>query len=310
MHRIVDIAVEGRHLSLTRGFLKVSADRAEVGRVPLDDIGGVIVHAQSTTISNSVVCALAERGALIVHCGRNYLPAAVSLPLIGHHAQTARMIAQAEASAPFKKQLWKQIVMRKIRMQSKCLQAAGADDQGFLLLERSVRSGDPENIEARAAQTYWPRLFGPNFRRDRSASGINSLLNYGYAVLRASVGRSIVASGMNPSLGIHHRNRQNPFALADDLIEPFRPLVDLTVLGFVRDGTEDVCPATKRRFAELLTFDLHHCGETSPVYQIILQLSQSLARSFSEAKPTLVLPDFSVADAQSVIFGTSDQWRS
>lgn len=307
MHRIVDIAVEGRHLSLTRGFLKVSAERAEVGRVPLDDIGGVIIHAQSTTVSNSVICALAERGALIVHCGRNYLPAAVSLPLVGHHAQTARMIAQAEARAPLKKQLWKQIVMRKIRMQSKSLQAAGADHQGFLLLERSVRSGDPENIEARAAQTYWPRLFGPNFRRDRSASGINSLLNYGYAVLRASVGRSIVASGMNPSLGIHHHNRHNPFALADDLIEPFRALVDLTVLGLRRGGAEEVSSAAKSRFAELLTFDLSHGGETSPVYQVILQLSQSLALSFADGQAKLVLPDFSVAEARSVLIGASER---
>lgn len=310
MHRIVDISTEGQHLSLKRGFLLVETEGREVGRVPLDDIGGVIIHAHGTTMSNSIICALAERGALIVSCGANHLPVAVSLPLVGHHAQTSRMIAQASAGAPLKKQLWKQIVMRKIRMQAKALSAAGAGGDGFLLLERSVRSGDPENVEAHAAQRYWRKLFGGEFRRDRAAAGVNSLLNYGYAVVRASVGRSIVGCGLNPSLGIHHHNRHNPFALADDLIEPFRPLVDLTVLGLVREGTTDVTPDAKRRFADLLTFDVSNRGEKSPVFQVILQLSQSLARGFADGQAKLDLPDLSAADAVCLIEGGNAPCRS
>ena len=310
MHRIVDIATEGLYLCVKRGFLQIKSDDQEIGRVPLDDIGGVVIHARSTIVSNSLMCALAERGALIVSCGANYAAAAVSVPLVGHHAQTARMIAQAESALPLKKRMWQQIVMRKIRMQARALDACGAGAEGFVLLERSVRSGDPENIEARAAQRYWPRLFGTSFRREQNGGGVNGLLNYGYAVVRAAVGRSIVASGLNPSIGLHHHNRHNPFALADDLIEPFRPLVDLTALGLVRSGIAEVTPDAKRRFAELLNFDLSSRGETSPVFREILTLSQSLARSFLDARPSLDLPALSASEAELLVQGHIAQCQS
>ncbi|MGK2910488.1 MAG: type II CRISPR-associated endonuclease Cas1 [Sphingobium sp.] len=213
------------HLSLHRGFLIVAKDREEVGRVALDDVHAVIVHAHGCTWSGNIVSALAERGAPIVYCAANHTPVAVTLPLEGHHAQGARIRAQWEAGRPLAKQLWRQIVVLKIAMQGALLTTCAHPGAGaFDLLARKVRSGDPDNIEAQAARRYWPALMGNDFRRDRDADGANALLNYGYAVMRATVARAIVAAGLHPTIGIHHANRGNAFALADDLVEPFAQL--------------------------------------------------------------------------------------
>src|SRR5690606_25352976 len=182
--RVVEIAEDGRHLSLHRGFLVVEAGGAELGRVPLDDIAVVVANAHGITYSNNLLIALAERGASVVLCGANHHPAAWLWPFEGHHAQTARMIAQLGARRPLAKRLWQIVVQAKIGQQRAVLQALGRPAGGFLLLARQVRSGDPENIEARAARRYWRLLFGDDFRRDRAEPGVNALLNYGYTVLR------------------------------------------------------------------------------------------------------------------------------
>lgn len=172
MDRIVDIATDGRHLSLHRGFLVVAEDRVEVGRIALDDVHAVIVHAHGTTWSANLVAALAERGAPIVFCAANHAPVAVTLPIDGHHAQNLRMRAQWDASKPLAKQLWRRIVSAKIAMQGALLAAhgvAGAD--AFPLIAKRVKSGDPDNLEAQAARRYWPLLMGADFRRDRDAAG-------------------------------------------------------------------------------------------------------------------------------------------
>jgi CRISP-associated protein Cas1 len=257
VERIVDIATEGLHLSLFRGFLRVEKDRAEVGRVALDDVHAVIVHAHSVTWSGTIVAALAERGAPIVFCGSNHAPIAVTLPLVGHHAQNARMRAQIEASKPLTKQLWRRVVTAKIAMQGALLTARGIEGaEALAFMARRVGSGDPENLEAQAARRYWPLLMGPEFRRDQDAGGANGLLNYGYAILRATCARAIVAAGLHPTLGIQHSNRSNAFALADDLIEPFRPLVDALVETLTRQNIDHLTPTLKRRFARIIAFDL------------------------------------------------------
>jgi CRISP-associated protein Cas1 len=160
MERIVDIATDGRHLSVLRGFLVVTEERQEVGRVPLDDIAAIIIHAHGVTWSTNLVIALAERGAPIVFCAANHAPVALCLPLEGHHAQNARLRAQWEAGRPLMKQLWRRIVVAKIRWQASALTAHGHDPSAFDLLARKVGSGDPENIEAQAARRYWPMLMG------------------------------------------------------------------------------------------------------------------------------------------------------
>jgi CRISPR-associated protein Cas1 len=292
MDRIVDIATEGRHLSLFRGFMVVSEGGEEVGRVALDDIHAVIIHAHGTTWSANLVAALAQRGAPIVFCGANHSPVAVTLPLEGHHAQGARIQAQWNASRPLAKQLWRLIVIAKIRTQASLLEARGLREADALhFLARRVRSGDPDNIEAQAAKRYWPLLMGPEFRRDRDEGGANALLNYGYAVMRASVARAVIAAGLHPTIGIHHANRGNAFALADDLVEPFRPLVDALVVAMIAEGVNALDPSTKRRFARLIAFDLRIHGEASPVSMAAVRLAQSLARSFETGAPALALFD-------------------
>lgn len=290
MERIVDIGTEGLHLSAYRGFLIVAKDRAEVGRVALDDVHAVILHAHGCTWTGNLVAALAERGAPIVFCGTNHSPVAVTLPIDGHHGQGARMRAQWDAGKPLHKQLWRRIVMAKIVMQGSLLAFHDAPGAGaFDLIARRVRSGDPDNLEAQAARRYWPALMGPHFRRDRAADGANSLLNYGYAVMRATVARAIVAAGLHPTIGIFHANRGNAFALADDLIEPFRPLVDALVVSMLGQGVEALDPSLKRRFARLIAFDVRIGDESSPVSVAAQRLAQSLARSFETNASELAL---------------------
>jgi CRISPR-associated protein Cas1 len=290
MERIVDVATDGLSLSLHRGFMVVAKDREEVGRVALDDIHAVILHAHGLTWTTNLVAALAERGAPVVFCGANHSPVAVTLPIAGHHAQGANMRAQWEAGRPLFKQLWRRIIVAKIGMQGSLLAAQGVPEAGaFAFLARRVRSGDPENLEAQAARRYWPALMGPEFRRDRDAPGANALLNYGYAVMRATVARAVIAAGLHPTIGIHHANRGNAFALADDLIEPFRPLVDALVYAMRATGSEVLDPPLKRRFARLIALDLRVGGEASPVSVAATRLAQSLARAFQTGAPALVL---------------------
>ena len=195
MERIVDISTDGRHLSSHRGFMIVSEDRAEVGRIALDDVVAVIVHAHGVTWSTNLLVALAERGALMLLCGANHAPVAVCLPLDGHHAQNGRMRAQWEASKPLYKQIWRRIIVAKINWQAAVLEANGHSASAFETLARRVGSGDPANIEAQAARRYWPLLMGENFRRNREAPGMNGMLNYGYAPSDWSAGRSAFPQG-------------------------------------------------------------------------------------------------------------------
>ncbi len=296
MDRYVDIATDGVHLSVLRGFMLVRRDGEELGRVALDDIAAVIVHAHGVTFSANLCTRLAQRGALIVFCGPNHAPHSLLWPLEGHHAQGGRMQAQLAASKPLKKNLWKKVVVAKIRMQQAILRAAGENADAFDRLARKVRSGDPENVEAQAARRYWPLLFGPGFQRDRNAHDVNVLLNYGYTVLRACVARAVIAAGLHPTLGIHHHNRANAFALADDLMEPFRPLVDWTARQLLRDnfgnnnGGIVLDSQAKERLVRMLSFDLLLPESRTPVSGCVQRLSVSLARSFEQRRAMLEFP--------------------
>lgn len=290
MDRIVDVATDGVHLSAHRGLLIVTLDREEVGRVALDDIAAVIVHAHGVTWTTSLVVKLAQVGAMMVLCSANHAPVAMMVPVEGHHAQNARFRAQWDVSLPFRKQAWKTVVQAKIRNQGSLLSALGREEgQALLLMAERVKSGDPANSEAQAARRYWPALLGPQFRRDRDASGANALLNYGYTVMRAAVARSVIAAGLHPTIGLHHANRLNAFALADDLVEPFRPLVDAVVRQMVEDGESNLDGLAKARLAALLSADLDLQGATTPVSVAIQRLAQSLAASFEKRRVELAI---------------------
>ena len=290
MDRIVDISTDGLYLAIYRGFLTISQSGEEVGRIALDDIGALIVHAHGASWSNQVFVRLADRNVPVVLCAANHAPVSVVWPLEGHHAQGARLRAQIDASRPLQKQLWQKIVAAKIRLQGHVLAANGKEAGAFEALARKVRSGDPENIEAQAARRYWKALFGPDFSRDQGADGANALLNYGYTVLRAIVSRAICASGLHPTMGIFHSNRNNAFALADDLMEPYRPLVDQIVINLITAGEEEVSRKAKLALTSLSTFDLESGLGLSPMTVQAGRFVHSLATSFETGKASLELP--------------------
>lgn len=281
MERIVDIATDGRHLSAYRGFMVVSEDGTEVGRIPLDDVAAVIIHAHGVTWTTSLLVALAERGAVMVACGTNHNPVALCLPVDGHHAQNARFRAQWEAGRPLTKQLWRRVVVAKIEWQGAVLAAFGHPADAFDLLARNVVSGDTNNVEAQAARRYWPLLLGDDFRRHRRAADANALLNYGYTIIRSLCARAVTGAGLHPSIGIHHANRANAFALADDLVEPFRPIVDALTLHLLAAGIDEVTPRAKRAYANLIALDLPSAAGTTTVAMAATRAAQSLANALS-----------------------------
>lgn len=290
MQRVVDLSSDGLHVAVHRGFLTVSKDREEVGRVALDDIGGVIAHAHGLTWSNTVFTRLSERAVPVVLCAANHAPIACVWPLEGNHLQGARLNAQVDASRPLGKRLWRNIVVSKILMQGAVLSSVGQEAGAFGMLARKVRSGDPDNIEAQAARRYWQALMGPDFRRDQDGGGTNGLLNYGYTVLRATVSRAICAAGLHPAIGLHHSNRANAFALADDLMEPYRPIVDRAVYNLVQDGATEVSPSAKTMLAALMALDLPAPHGMSPLHVHAARLTQQLSALFSGQGEAFDLP--------------------
>jgi CRISPR-associated protein Cas1 len=288
--RVVEIANDGRHLAVDRGFLTVAEKGAEIGRVALDDLAAVIANAHGLTYSNNLLVTLAARGVPVVLCAANHRPAALVWPVDGHHAQAGRMSDQAKASVPLKKRLWQQIVQAKILAQGAALASVGAEAGGFRLLARKVRPGDPDNVEAEAARRYWPLLLGADFRRDTDGAGLNGLLNYGYAVLRAAVARAVMAAGLHPSLGLMHSNRGNALVLIDDLMEPFRPLIDREVHRLKSDGILEVSPEAKGALARVMVVDLPTEEGVSPLMTCLERLAGSLAKAYAGEGNRLVLP--------------------
>lgn len=288
--RVVEIASDGRFLALDRGFLTVSEKGEEVGRVPLDSIAAVIANAHGLGFTNNILVELSRRGVPVVLCGAHHRPEAIVWPVDGHHQQAGRMADQISAPLPLKKRLWAQVVKAKILAQGASLAAVGARHGGFQLLAAKVRSGDPDNVEAEAARRYWPLLMGTEFRRDRDADGANALLNYGYAVLRAGVARAVMAGGLHPSLGLMHANRGNAMVLVDDLMEPFRPVVDIEVWRLLRAGTTQVDREAKTALARVMVLDLPTVEGTSPVMTCAERLVASLAKAFAGEGDRLALP--------------------
>lgn len=288
--RILDIAQDKRHLSLERGFLVVHADGQEQGRVALDDIAAVIVSGHGITHSSNLLAALAERAFPFVLCGNNHHPVGMLWATEGNYRQSGRMDAQLTAGKPMQKRLWQQVVRSKLHMQATVLECVGAPSAPLLHLSEKVRSGDPENIEAQGARTYWTLLFGEEFRRNRDAPGINALLNYGYTVLRSATARAVMSSGLHPGLGLHHCNALNAMRLVDDLMEPFRPLIDLRVHALTKSNREILDPPNKKALADVLYHDIPSEAGVTPVMASISRLTNSLAQAYEGSGKTLELP--------------------
>lgn len=295
--RVVEIAEDGRHLSRNRGFVVVSAGCEEIGRVPLDDIAAVLATSPATTASCALLAELAERGIPFVLCGRNHAPAGLLWPVAGHHAQQRRMEAQLDRSHALGPVLWAQIVRAKLLRQGWALASIGKPGRVFGRLADLVEPGDPGNLEARGARRYWPLMMGASFRRDTDGAGLNALLNYGYAVLRAATARSIAAAGLHPGIGIFHRHPHNAMPLADDLMEPFRPLIDLTAREMGEAGTAEVTPDSKRTLVAVLGQEEATALGHTPVSTCMMRLAASLAESFVSGIPRLEFPVLSGEEA-------------
>jgi len=232
--RVLELAEGGARLRVHLNALEIQQGPGPALRVPLEEVGVLILSHPEVVLTAPVLSALAEAGATLVVCDAKRLPVAQLLPLAHHFAQGERFRLQAEAPLPRRKRAWQALVKAKIRAQGSLLQRLRGHDAGLLALAPKVQSGDRTLLEAQAARRYWPLLFqDPAFRRNREGFDQNRYLNYGYAVLRAMTARALAASGLHPGLGLHHHNRYDPFALASDLMEPFRTVVDERVVHLV-----------------------------------------------------------------------------
>lgn len=263
--------------------------------IPIEDIGIVVLDNKRITITQGVLEALLENNCAVITCNESHLPIGMHLPLVGNTTQTERMRYQIEASLPLKKQLWQQTIIAKIQNQAANLkQMRGVEIRNMQKWATEVKSGDSDNLEARAAVYYWQNSFPniPNFTRSREGESPNNLLNYGYAILRAIVARALVSSGLLTTLGIHHRNKYNPFCLADDIMEPYRPYVDRLVMQLF-DKYPDTQDLTKELKAELLqipVLDVTISGKRSPLMIAVSTTTSSLQKCYAGESRKIIYP--------------------
>lgn len=287
-HRIIDFAEQGASLRTRYEQLIIRRDEQPDISTPLDEIAVLILSHPRVTCSQSVLQGIMRHGGSIVVCDQSMMPSGLMLPLAANSLHTQRVRSQIGVSLPRRKRVWQLIVQAKIRSQASVLRLRCGDDAGLESLASKVRSGDPENLEARAAQRYWPRVFeDPDFRRRRDAADQNRLLNYGYAVLRAGVARAICSTGLHPSIGVHHKSRSNPFCLADDLMEPWRAMVDAEVAEMVGEFGPDVGldSDSRARLIGILHERLIDDGESRTVLDWISRSASSLASAICGDAP-------------------------
>ncbi len=252
--RIVEVA-NPSFLSYKDRALRIERDGEQIARVPLEDLGVLVLDGHGIALTKTLLSACAEYKVAVVLCGANHMPAGLLLPIAGHTRHNLILRDQIAAKEDVKKRAWQAIVQGKIENQSRVLKALVGKDTKVGRLKAFVRPGDPDNVEAKAASRYFLTLFDEQFVRARHEEGINAMLNYGYAVVRAAVARSICIAGLHPALGIHHKNQYNAYALADDLMEPLRPFVDAVAWKFVRENgePEELTPPVKAELLRVLT---------------------------------------------------------
>ena len=265
--------------------------------IPIEDIGVVVLDNGQITLTHGLMEKLLKNNCALITCNSKHMPYGMLLPLVGNTTQTERYINQIDASLPLKKQLWQQTVEAKINNQAHVLSTTtGVVVKNMHKWRMDVKSGDPDNYEARAAVYYWANIFPSvdGFVRGREGMPPNNLLNYGYAVLRAVVARSLVGSGLLPTLGIHHRNKYNPYCLADDIMEPYRPFVDKLVIEIMQSFS-NITEITKEHKAQLLNIpvlDVIINDKRSPLMIAVQQTTASLAQCFMGEVRKIKYPSF------------------
>lgn len=288
------LSLKDKQLQIDLPHLKVLGEKESKKQVPIEDIGVVILDHQQITLTHGAMAALLENNAAIITCNHTYHPVGMLLPLDGHDTQSERFRYQIDASQPLKKNLWQQTVQAKILNQAAVLFKRGVDCENMLYWAKSVRSGDPDNYEGRAAAYYWKNVFPKKieFFRGRDGDPPNNLLNYGYAILRAIVARGLVSSGLLPTLGIHHRNKYNAYCLADDIMEPYRPYLDEIVLGIIDRGENflELGTGIKAQLLGIATVDVQFERGRSPLMVGLQQTTASLAKCYDGSLRKIVYP--------------------
>lgn len=279
--------------------LPESYKKEATATIPVEDIGIVVLDHKQITITQALMEALLENNAALITCDATHHPTGLMLPLCGNTIQNERFRAQLDATEPLKKQLWAQTVSQKIRNQAAMFSHKKIDDSYLVPLYRNIKSGDSDNCEATAAAHYWGYLFQKlpavgEFKRIREGLPPNNYLNYGYALLRATMARSIVGAGLLPTLGIFHHNRYNAYCLADDLMEPYRPYVDKVVYGIIEEKgmNEDIPKEIKALLLQIPAMDVLIDGERSPLMNATQRTAVSLVKCFNGDQRKLLYPEF------------------
>jgi CRISPR-associated protein Cas1 len=270
-------------------------DDSPLRQVPIEDIGMLILENQQITITNGLLAKLTERKVAVVSCNAQHLPDGLLLPMTGHSEQTERIRHQLEASIPLKKNLWQQTIVSKIKNQAGLLAEKGKESKRLEYLYKNVSSGDSANHEAQAAAIYWQTLFDiPDFNRGQSGIPPNNLLNYGYAILRATVARALVSSGLLPNVGIWHHNKYNAYCLADDIMEPYRPYVDLVVSHIVEneDDFAELTVSLKKELLSIPALDVLIDGQKSPLMVAVSRTTNSLFECFAGISRKIIYPEY------------------
>jgi len=270
--------------------------KTEKASVPLEDIAVVVLDHPQLILTHALVADLTDRNVALISCDSKHLPSGLMLPLDGNHVQTERFRQQISASEPLLKNLWAQTVKAKVENQATLLKRVGFESKQLMALVPQIKSGDPDNIEGRAASVYWKLLFNEHdFTRDRFGVEPNSHLNYCYAILRAIVARALVSSGLLPTLGIFHRNKYNAYCLADDIMEPYRPFCDELVYEMFTAGeieTEDITREHKARLLSIATCDVLIDRKKSPLMVAMSRTTSSLYECFEGSRRKIVYPEF------------------
>ena len=281
------------HVKNSQLVYKPGVDKYDETVFPIEDLGYVIIDDNRITLSMYVIQSLIDNNVAVVFCDEKHYPKSLLLNLDGNHIQSDIFADQISASVPLKKNLWKQTVEAKIENQMRLLKKLGKEYRELYDYKITVKSGDADNREAAASRVYWKRLFSHlDFKRNRFGKFPNNALNYGYAVLRAGVARSLTGSGLLPTIGIHHCNKYNAFCLADDIMEPFRPFVDEAVYEMSLDKTcnEELDMNMKKKLLELLACDTVYPKVKRPLMVGLSITTASLARCFSGEERKIVFP--------------------
>lgn len=272
----IAIQTDGVSLKKQRGFLEIkrfgNSEASEPLRVPLDSVEGVLVEAKGVNFTKSAILALTERGIPIILTDRNHRPLASVCSFSSHHRASEILDYQVEVTSPSRKGIWKALIQAKIVNQDAVLQETRSKTVLRRMVAR-VKSGDSDNREGAAARLYWSALFGKGFVRDPDASGLNGMLNFGYAILRSALAKEITLHGLHPGIGVHHRSGRNAFRLVDDLMEPYRPLVDYVAFLAVDEGITEVTKHTKHLMLQLCYEPIFHGQEWGRSLSSAMRLS-------------------------------------